>query len=221
MADRKKRGARGGSASPSGAQRSGRDQRPQGSGDRSARRKGTAAGCPRPTRPRPADRAAERGPRAASREAAEGRPRGRDAIPGRLAGNVIEGRRAAAEALRSGFPVKRALVAEGAGGDAALALIIADLRAAGARVQTVPRSQLDALSAHGAHQGIVLETGSFPYADLADVIARAGDGPALVLVLDHVTDAGNFGAIVRSAEVVGAAGVVIASKRAAKVKVAT
>lgn len=221
MADRKKRGARGGSASPSGAQRSGRDQRPQGSGDRSARRKGAAAGGPRPTRPRPADRAAERGPRAASREAAEGRPRGRDALPGRLAGSVIEGRRAAAEALRSGFPVKRALVAEGAGGDAALAPIIADLRAAGARVQTVPRSQLDALSAHGAHQGIVLETGSFPYADLADVIARAGDGPALVLVLDHVTDAGNFGAIVRSAEVVGAAGVVIASKRAAEVTVAT
>ena len=50
---------------------------------------------------------------------------------------------------------------------------------------------------------------------------RARDGPALVLVLDHVTDAGNFGAIVRSAEVVGAAGVVIANKRAAEVTVAT
>ena len=46
-------------------------------------------------------------------------------------------------------------------------------------------------------------------------------GPALVVVLDHVTDAGNFGAIVRSAEVVGAAGVVIANKRAAEVTVAT
>lgn len=42
-----------------------------------------------------------------------------------------------------------------------------------------------------------------------------------MLVLDHVTDAGNFGAIVRSAEVVGAAGVVIANKRAAEVTVAT
>ena len=42
-----------------------------------------------------------------------------------------------------------------------------------------------------------------------------------MVVLDHVTDAGNFGAIVRSAEIVGAAGVVIASKRAAEVTVAT
>lgn len=44
-------------------------------------------------------------------------------------------------------------------------------------------------------------------------------GPALVVVLDHVTDDGNFGAIVRSAEVVGAAGVIIANKRAAGVTV--
>ena len=52
-----------------------------------------------------------------------------------------------------------------------------------------------------------------------DILDRAGDGPALVVVLDHVTDDGNFGAIVRSAEVVGAAGVIIANKRAAGVTV--
>ena len=67
----------------------------------------------------------------------------------------------------------------------------------------------------------MLEVGEFPYAGLADIVERAGDGPALVVVLDHVTDAGNFGAIVCSAEIVGAAGVVIASKRAAEVTVAT
>ncbi len=87
------------------------------------------------------------------------------------------------------------------------------------RIKTVPRAQLDAISSHGAHQGIALEVGSFPYAGIADIIARAGEGPALVVVLDHVTDDGNFGAIVRSAEVVGAAGVVIANKRAAGVTV--
>lgn len=139
----------------------------------------------------------------------------------RPAGAYIEGRRAAAEALRVGFPVKRALVAEGEGRDAALAQLMGNMQAAGIPVQRVPRAELDALSAHGAHQGIALEVGAFPYADLADVIERASDGSALVVVLDHVTDAGNFGAIVRSAEVVGAAGVVIASKRAAEVTVAT
>lgn len=76
-----------------------------------------------------------------------------------------------------------------------------------------------ALSSHGAHQGIALEVGNFPYADVADILDRAGEGPALVVVLDHVTDDGNFGAIVRSAEVVGAAGVIIATKRAAGVTV--
>ena len=97
--------------------------------------------------------------------------------------------------------------------------LVDDLNAAGVRIKYVPRAQLDALSSHGAHQGIALEVGNFPYADVADILDRAGDGPALVVVLDHVTDDGNFGAIVRSAEVVGAAGVVIANKRAAGVTV--
>lgn len=132
----------------------------------------------------------------------------------------LEGRRAAAEALRTGFPIKRALVAdEGSRRDAALTALVQDLREAGVTVEYVSRAALDTISSHGAHQGIVLEVGAFPYADLADIVARAGAGPALVVVLDHITDAGNFGAIVRSAEVVGAAGVVIANKRAAEVNV--
>ena len=93
------------------------------------------------------------------------------------------------------------------------------LDAAGNALTVAQRAQLDALSSHGAHQGIALEVGNFPYADVADILDRAGEGPALVVVLDHVTDDGNFGAIVRSAEVVGAAGVIIANKRAAGVTV--
>ena len=138
---------------------------------------------------------------------------------GRAEDTYIEGRRAAAEALRSGFPVKRALIAQDARADENLARIVYDLRSAGVPFKEVPRAQLDRISSHGAHQGIVLETAPFPYASLEDVIQRAGTGAALVVVLDHVTDEGNFGAIVRSAEVVGAAGVVIANKRAAAVGV--
>lgn len=138
-------------------------------------------------------------------------------------GNFIEGRRAASEALRGGFPVKRALMAEGAPDAAIMADIRDRLVGKGVPIEIVSRTRLDELSSHGAHQGVMLETDRFPYADLADVISAAGpvDRPALVVVLDHVTDAGNFGAIVRSAEVVGAAGVVIPSKRAAEVTVAT
>ena len=103
--------------------------------------------------------------------------------------------------------------------DQTLVGLVRRLEAAGVPVERVPKSRLDALSSHGAHQGIVVQTRPFAYAELSDVIANAGDGHALVVLLDHVTDEGNFGAIVRSAEVVGAAGVVIAKARAAGVGV--
>ncbi len=77
-------------------------------------------------------------------------------------GEFIEGRRAAAEALRTGFPVKCALIAEGGERDAALSRLVDDLNAAGVRIKYVPRAQLDALSSHGAHQGIAPRGGQFP-----------------------------------------------------------
>ena len=118
------------------------------------------------------------------------------------------------------MPLRSALVQERSGErDQALERVAARLDEAGVPVERVPRARLDALSSHGAHQGVVVRTRPFEYAELADVIAAAGEGPALVVVLDHVTDQGNFGAIVRTAEVVGAAGVVVARARAASVGV--
>lgn len=108
--------------------------------------------------------------------------------------------------------------------DRAFERLVGKLRAAGVPVETAERSRLDRISAdggsHGAHQGIVCEVPPYRYADVSD-IARAGSSKAqsLVLVLDHVTDEGNLGAIIRTAEVVGADGVVIPSKRAAQVTV--
>ena len=131
------------------------------------------------------------------------------------AADLIEGRRAAQEALDAHVPVMRALVA--AGGDRALEELVAKLEARGVKVEYVPRDRLDSRSAHGAHQGIMLEVEPFSYADITDVIEAAGTGDALVLLLDHVTDEGNFGAIVRTAECVGAAGVIVANARAARV----
>lgn len=134
--------------------------------------------------------------------------------------SFIEGRRACAEALESGVPIRRALVARGSGElDDTLLRLTQRIEAAGVEVEYVPKAKLDAVSSHGAHQGIVLETKPFSYASLADIIARAGERDALVVVLDHVTDEGNLGAIIRSAEVVGASGVVIPKARAASVGV--
>ena len=178
MADNRKRAPRGGKQAASGS-------RPIRRNDRTAAPKGQRE-------------------RSQAQAARPQRDRNRDNVQAPK-GEFIEGRRAAAEALRTGFPIKCALIAEGGERDAALSRLIDDLNAAGVRIKYVPRAQLDALSSHGAHQGIALEVGNFPYADVADILGRAGDGPALVVVLDHVTDDGNFGAIVRSAEVVGAA----------------
>lgn len=132
--------------------------------------------------------------------------------------SFIEGRRACVEALDAHIPLRRALVAASAGErDRALDEIVVRLEQEGVRVEYVARDRLDDRSSHGAHQGIMLEVEPFEYAELSDVIDAAGAGDALVLLLDHVTDEGNFGAIVRTAEVVGAAGVVIANARAARV----
>lgn len=152
--------------------------------------------------PRPVPGAARRGPQLRERT------------------DLIEGRRAVEEALVCGMPLRSALVQERSGErDQALEKIAARLDEAGVPVERVPRARLDALSSHGAHQGVVVRTRPFAYAELSDVIAAAGEGDALVVVLDHVTDQGNFGAIVRTAEVVGAAGVVVAKARAASVGV--
>ena len=119
------------------------------------------------------------------------------------------------------MPLKSALVLERTGErDQALERLAERLADAGVSVERVPRARLDALSSHGAHQGVVVRTRPFAYAELSDIISAAGTREdALVVVLDHVTDQGNFGAIVRTAEVVGAAGVVVAKARSASVGV--
>lgn len=145
------------------------------------------------------------------------RPQGRNSA-GRS--DLIEGRRAVEEALGAGVPLKSALVQiQSLDADPALERLAQRLGAAGVSVERLPRNRLDQLSSHGAHQGVIVRAKPFQYVELGDVIAAAGKGNALVLVLDHVTDEGNFGAIVRTAEVVGAAGVVIAKARSASVGV--
>ena len=145
------------------------------------------------------------------------RPQGRNSA-GRS--DLIEGRRAVEEALGAGVPLNSALVQiQSLDADPALERLAQRLGTAGVSVERVPRNRLDQLSSHGAHQGVIVRAKPFQYVELGDVIAAAGRGNALVLVLDHVTDEGNFGAIVRTAEVVGAAGVVIAKARSASVGV--
>ena len=129
-------------------------------------------------------------------------------------GHLLAGRNPIREALRAGRPVEKLLVASGELSGAAQE-IIGMAREAGAVVQKVDRSRLDAL--YPAHQGMLAYVAAVPYATLSDILAAAdekGEDPFLIL-LDGVTDPHNLGAIVRSAECAGAHGVVIPERRAA------
>jgi 23S rRNA (guanosine2251-2'-O)-methyltransferase len=131
---------------------------------------------------------------------------------------TIEGRNAIVEALRAGRRVTRVLLAEGMKPHPALDEIRRRAAAAGAALDTVPRRDLDALSARGAHQGVVAYVTAFAFTPLADVLAAGKASPrSLIVVLDHVTDPGNLGAVARSCEAVGAHGLVVPKERAAPV----
>jgi 23S rRNA (guanosine2251-2'-O)-methyltransferase len=132
--------------------------------------------------------------------------------------SAIEGRNAVREALRAGVPVKRLLVAEGMKPDRGVDETLRLAQQAGVPVQRVARRELDKLSERGAHQGLVAEVAPFRFTPLEQVIVSTADEPrALVVALDHVTDPGNLGAIVRTAEVAGAAAVVAPERRSAAV----
>ena len=87
---------------------------------------------------------------------------------------------------------------------------------AGVHVEDVRQGELAHRSRSGVHQGVGAELADFRYAELDEVLAGSGS-PALLLVLDGVTDPQNLGALVRSAHALGAHGVVLPKDRAAGV----
>ena len=133
---------------------------------------------------------------------------------------ILYGRQPVREALASG---RRQLfgvfVVRGAKPDA----IMDEIAAAAARrrvpVRMADPPTLDRLCGGGHHQGTALEAGPYPYVELPAVLSAARDGGAipLILVLDHLQDPQNLGAILRTAEVAGVHGVVIPRQRAAGV----
>ena len=130
----------------------------------------------------------------------------------------IEGRNAVREALWARMPLRRILIADGAQPDRTLDDIVRTADKDDLPIERVGKRELDKLSERGAHQGVIAEAEPYRYALLDNVITDARDKPhSLIIALDHVTDPGNLGAVARSAEVVGADGVLVAKNRAAAV----
>ena len=130
----------------------------------------------------------------------------------------IEGRNPVREALRSGRPLRRLLVAEGSGGGP-VADIVRTARLAGIRVDRVSRQMLDGMASSRSHQGVIAEAEAYRYRSWREAIELArsrGEAP-LLLALDGITDPGNLGSLLRSAEAAGAHGVLVSKRRSAPV----
>lgn len=129
---------------------------------------------------------------------------------------LVYSRQAVLEMLRAGRrQVFKIIVAENAQDKGALAesLTLAERR--GIPIQRAPRAQLDRLGPD--HQGIVAETGGYPYADLDTVLAAGQAHPLWVLALDCVQDPQNLGTLLRTAEAVGVDGVIFPRHHAASI----
>jgi 23S rRNA (guanosine2251-2'-O)-methyltransferase len=123
------------------------------------------------------------------------------------------------ELLRAGTVVRRVHVAETRDASEVLAEIRDVAAARRIPLVTSDRAGIDELAGGLVHQGVVAVAPPFPYAQLSDLLARAAaaDEAPLLVALDGVTDPHNLGSIARTAEAVGAHGMIVPSRRAAGV----
>ena len=130
--------------------------------------------------------------------------------------DLIEGRNAVMEALRAGRTIDKIFIAKG-DVDKTLGHIASKARSAGIVVTEADRRKLDAMSQTHAHQGVIALCAVKEYSTIEDMLAIAaerGEAPFLVLC-DEISDPHNLGAIIRTAECVGAHGVIIPKRRSA------
>ena len=129
--------------------------------------------------------------------------------------SIIEGRNEVIEAFRSGKSVDRLFLLNGSS-DGPLMTVKREAKKAGVWIDYVDRQRLDQISVTGKHQGVIAYIAAYKYAELEDVLKRAeerNEDPFLIL-LDNITDPHNLGAIIRTANMAGAHGVIIPKDRA-------
>lgn len=133
---------------------------------------------------------------------------------GESAENLLVGRNPVIEALRAGHDVERIYMAEGAGGS--ISIIRALAKEQGVSISMVDRFKLDHMAPGQKHQGVIAEIPAYHYSEMQDIFARAAamDEEPFIVILDEITDPHNVGAIIRSAECMGAHGIIIPNRRA-------
>ena len=129
---------------------------------------------------------------------------------------TIEGRNAVLEAFRSGKTIDKLFVLEGCK-DGPVQTILREAKKRDTIVNFVQRERLDQISGTGKHQGVVAYAAAYAYSQVEDMLALAREKgePPFLFLLDGIEDPHNLGAIIRTANLAGAQGVIIPKRRAA------
>ena len=128
---------------------------------------------------------------------------------------IIEGRNAVIEAYRAGKTIDKIFILDGSQ-DGPMMTIKREARKNDTLIKYVDKERLDQMSETGKHQGVIAYIAAYEYAEVSDMIAAArekGEQPFLFL-LDNIEDPHNLGAIIRTANLAGAHGVIIPKNRA-------
>lgn len=130
--------------------------------------------------------------------------------------SIIEGRNAVIEAFRAGKAIDKLFILDGVQ-DGPIQTIKREAKKRDTMIKFVTKERLDQLSETGKHQGVVAYAAAYTYAEVEDILASArskNEAPFLFL-LDNIEDPHNLGAIIRTANLAGAHGVIIPRNRAA------
>lgn len=128
---------------------------------------------------------------------------------------TIEGRNAVLEAFRAGKTIDKLFVLDGCQ-DGPVKSITREARKTDTIVNYVDKERLDRLSATGHHQGVIAQAAAYEYAEVEDILeaAKQKGEPPFIFILDEIEDPHNLGAILRTANLAGAHGVIIPKRRA-------
>lgn len=136
-------------------------------------------------------------------------------ITSRFEETHIEGRNAVLEAFRSGKTIDKLFVLDGCQ-DGPIKTITREARRGDTIIQYVSKERLDQISETGKHQGVIAISAAYAYSEVEDIleVARQKGEPPFLIILDGIEDPHNLGAIIRTANLCGAHGVIIPKRRA-------
>ena len=128
---------------------------------------------------------------------------------------IIEGRNAVIEAFRAGKTIDKLYILDGCQ-DGPIMTIKREAKKQDTLIKYVAKERLDQLSDTGKHQGVIAQAAAYEYAEVEDMLeaAREKGEPPFLFLLDNIEDPHNLGAIIRTANLAGAHGVIIPKNRA-------